>query len=123
EAAPVLIAGDARRLEALPPLGVDAVITSPPYLNGTNYFRNTKIELWFLRSLRTSADLSALRAAAITAGINDVSRGKPTSTDVEVERLVETLGQHAYDARIPKMVGSYFHDMETVLRGVSGHMR
>ena len=26
---------------------IDAVITSPPYLNGTNYFRNTKLELWF----------------------------------------------------------------------------
>ena len=26
----------------------DGVITSPPYLNGTNYFRNTKLELWFM---------------------------------------------------------------------------
>ena len=27
---------------------IGAVITSPPYLNGTNYIRNTKLELWFL---------------------------------------------------------------------------
>jgi hypothetical protein len=25
----------------------DFALTSPPYLNGTNYFRNTKLELWY----------------------------------------------------------------------------
>src|SRR5206468_8035073 len=60
DAIPVLVAGDAKRLEALPGLALDAVVTSPPYLNGRNYFRNSKIELWFLRSIRTANDLGAL---------------------------------------------------------------
>ncbi len=42
---PVFIAGDAKRLGHVPSVNVDAILTSPPYLNGTNYFRNTKIEL------------------------------------------------------------------------------
>jgi hypothetical protein len=51
--APTLITEDARTVGKLPFLGIDAVITSPPYLNGTNYFRNTKIELWFLGYLKS----------------------------------------------------------------------
>ena len=31
---------------------VDVIVTSPPYLNGTNYIRNTKLELWFLGYLK-----------------------------------------------------------------------
>ena len=31
----------------------DGVITSPPYLNGTNYIRNARLELWYLRHLKS----------------------------------------------------------------------
>ena len=40
-----LVTSDARMLGKHLRTPVDAIITSPPYLNGTNYFRNTKIEL------------------------------------------------------------------------------
>jgi tRNA G10 N-methylase Trm11 len=120
---PVLIAGDARRLDALPPLGADAVITSPPYLNGTNYFRNTKIELWFLRSVRSSADLTSFRGLAVTAGINDVVRQKPLSHDAAVQHVVAALEKRAYDRRIPRMVGNYFYDLELCLRAFSRHVK
>jgi hypothetical protein len=120
--APVLLCGDARTIAALPSLDVDAVVTSPPYLNGTNYFRNTKVELWFLRSITSASDLAAFRHQAVTAGINDVAGGKPLSTHPSVARLVATLEREAYDPRIPKMVGSYFYDMECVLRGLTRHL-
>ncbi len=64
---PVLVCEDARKLANIPHLSVDSVITSPPYLNGTNYFRNTKVELWFLRALHDESDLSAFRAKTVTA--------------------------------------------------------
>ena len=54
---PILVCEDARKLANVPHLGVSGVITSPPYLNGTNYFRNTKIELWFLRALHDEVGL------------------------------------------------------------------
>ena len=121
--APVLVSSDARGLQLLPSLGCDAVITSPPYLNGTNYFRNTKVELWFLRSLRSPDDLAAYRFAAVTAGINDVTRRKLGSENPAVQEVVRALSESAYDQRIPQMAASYFWDMEQVLRAVSKHLR
>lgn len=119
---PVLVAGDAKRLEALPSLALDAVVTSPPYLNGTNYFRNSKIELWFLRSIRSGNDLRTLRSLAVTAGINDVTRQKAQSDHPSVRAVVKDLERRSYDARIPRMVSSYFHDMTKVLRGIGHHL-
>ena len=58
----------AKNLDRIPGLAVDAVITSPPYLNGTNYFRNTKVELWFLRCLKNRGDLARFRFGAMTVG-------------------------------------------------------
>jgi len=52
--------------------GWDGVITSPPYLNGTNYIRNARLELWYDRLIASKADLRRLRDGVITSGINDV---------------------------------------------------
>lgn len=118
-----LVTGNARDLEKLPPLGIEAVITSPPYLNGTNYFRNTKVELWFLRCLRTADDLSSFRIKAITAGINDVTVGKAIRFDSpNLKSLVQRLEDVAYDARIPRMVATYFSDMQQVLSAIKKHL-
>ena len=120
---PLLIAGDAKRLDRIAPLGVDAIVTSPPYLNGTNYYRNTKVELWFLRSLLSGRDLAALRRQTVTAGINDVTVEKAASSLGEsVEELVLKLQASAYDRRIPQMVASYFADMGQVFRGLLHHV-
>ncbi len=119
---PLLVNEDARGLELLPPLDVEAVVTSPPYLNGTNYFRNTKIELWFLRCIRDSADLQRFRAKAITAGINDVNGHKSLSVHPDVEKIVRKIEARAYDPRIPRMVGAYFHDLEKVIFGLQKHL-
>ena len=89
---PVLISEDARHIATLPFLNIDTVITSPPYVNGTNYFRNTKVELWFLRCLENQNDLRHYRSRAITAGINDVTVGKSSlSPDPAVEASCYSL--------------------------------
>lgn len=120
---PLLVAEDARDLRKLPALDVDAVVTSPPYLNGTNYFRNTKVELWFLRALRSRQDLSDFRSLTVTAGINDVSsRRQLLDTSGSVGALVNRLAENAYDPRIPRMVQSYFQDMSNVFDGVLPHL-
>ena len=120
--APLLVAADAKRLGRVADLGVDAIVTSPPYLNGTNYYRNTKIELWFLRALRSGRDLADFRRRTIAAGINDVTAGRnsrPVSEDVET--VVRTLQERAYDRRIPQMVLNYFADMQQVFDGLIRH--
>lgn len=122
---PVLVCENARNLHLVPDLDLDAVITSPPYLNGTNYFRNAKIELWFLRCLNSNQDLSAYRYRAITAGINDVTVGKTNSNGchAKVQAIVEELAANAYDPRIPRMVATYFSEMAAVFRGLRTHLR
>lgn len=120
---PVLISEDARHIATLPFLNIDTVITSPPYVNGTNYFRNTKVELWFLRCLENQNDLRHYRSRAITAGINDVTVGKSSlSPDPAVEAVVTALEKNAYDSRIPRMIASYFAELSQVFTGISKHM-
>lgn len=116
---PSLITEDARNINKLPFLGIDAVITSPPYLNGTNYFRNTKIELWFLGYLKSDSDLSKFRKLAVTAGINDVSQTrKKEVNNKQLDDLLKTIEKTAYDKRIPKMIHDYFADMQTIFYGL-----
>ncbi|MDO8734123.1 MAG: hypothetical protein Q7K21_03075, partial [Elusimicrobiota bacterium] len=69
---PELILSNAKNIGRINDLKIGAIITSPPYLNGTNYFRNTKLELWFLRYLQYANDLRFFRDQALTSGINDV---------------------------------------------------
>lgn len=94
----------------------DLVVTSPPYLNGTNYCRNSKLELLALGFISSEAQLEDLRSASVTAGINNVSKRlrEPTSFS-SVEAVVQELESVTYDRRIPQMVRAYFSDMGAVL--------
>ncbi len=121
---PFLISENSKHLSKLNNIGIDAVVTSPPYLNGTNYFRNTKIELWFLRCLLSGNDLSSFRFKAVTAGINDVTAQKliEHSNHAELATLIEELEADAYDKRIPQMVANYFADMKTIFGSIKTHL-
>lgn len=103
---------------------VDLIVTSPPYLNGTNYCRNTKLELLLLGLIDSEEGLSQLRTRSLTAGINNVSRriGEPTTLDF-VEPVAAALDQVAYDSRIPTMVRAYFSDMHRVFAELLGVTR
>lgn len=117
---PTLLGTNAKDLLTAAPFGAEGVITSPPYLNGTNYIRNTKLELWFLRALRSGEDLRTFRDQVITSGINDVVAGTGAGEmHPSVARVVQEVRANAYDVRIPKMVAGYFTDMALVLRGLA----
>jgi DNA modification methylase len=123
-----LLTEDVRSLSTIPSIKADLIITSPPYLNGTNYFRNTKVELWFLRVLNTSNDLARLRDQTITAGINDVRgvRGRSHPPDDLPECMadcVEQLEDCAYDRRIPLMVRWYAFDLEQAIKAAMSHTK
>lgn len=121
--APVFLCEDARNLDTLPKTDFDLVITSPPYLNGTNYFRNTKIELWFLRCIQSKSDLAGFRYKAVTSGINDVTVGKTNiPAPLVAQEVVKILEGSAYDSRIPRMVAGYFADMETIFKRLRKHL-
>lgn len=117
------VVDDARQL---PPLyvPVDLVVTSPPYLNGTNYCRNTKLELLALGLVAGESELADLRLGSIAAGINNISRRR-SSPDVipSVEVVATALDEVAYDSRIPSMVRMYFSDMLRVFDAVRSASR
>ena len=115
-----LLSANAKELEGMAEYQADGVITSPPYLNGTNYFRNTKLELWYSRFLAEKNSLRNFRNQAITSGINDVSNTKgKIFVNEKVGTVVRNLESNAYDMRIPRMVAGYFEDMKAVLSGLT----
>lgn len=121
---PVLLLENAKNLDRIPALSIDAVITSPPYLNGTNYFRNTKVELWFLRCLKERKDLARFRLGSMTVGINDVTVGKPIGDmPPAAAPVLKALEASAYDIRIPRMVACFASEMHAMLRALAGHTR
>lgn len=117
-----LLSSSVHDLNRVPAAHSDALITSPPYLNGTNYFRNTKLELWFIRALRTPGDIRSFRNRAITAGINDVLGQDSEAVHPDVEAIVGRLRETAYDTRIPRMVDGYFGDMRRAFIALRKHL-
>lgn len=105
---------------------ISAVITSPPYLNGTNYFRNTKLELWFLGFLKENSDLRYFRNEALTSGINDVVCTSKDDAIIKkselLKKTIEDLQKNAYDKRIPLMALAYFSEMETLFVGLKAKL-
>lgn len=103
---------------------VDAVITSPPYLNGTNYSRNTKLELKLLDCINNENDLSFFHSKGIVAGINNVSAATTEGNILdEVLPYYDALVPVAYDKRIPTMVSEYFNDMQKAIKQLSKSIR
>lgn len=102
----------------------DCVFTSPPYLNGTNYIRNTKLELKLNDFVASEKDLPKFHSKGIIAGINNVSKRSGERPIIpEIEHLVVKLIETAYDDRIPKMVAGYFYDMNQVIEKLKISMK
>lgn len=98
----------------------DVVITSPPYLNGTNYIRNTKLELKLLDFVDQERDLAKLHKKGIVAGINNVSVDGRMYVPVDaVKSIIKELDEVSYDSRIQKMIIAYFNDMDDVFSTLS----
>lgn len=95
-------------------------ITSPPYLNGTNYDRNTKLEMGFLDLIKNDADLKELRTQMVTAGINSTHTRNQSSEKIDfLQELISEVEKKAYDRRIPIMIKNYFNDMLLALQNIN----
>ncbi len=100
------------------------ILTSPPYVNGTNYIRNTKLELWFLSFIRSEAELSELNKKSIVCGINNVRKSRqPASRFDFVERVASKLDEVSPDRRIPALIRGYCSDMSEVLSNCRAYLR
>lgn len=102
---------------------IDICVTSPPYLNGTNYARNTKLELWILDFIAEESDLVELHRAGISAGINSAGRDESRPPDRQLARVIGDLNRDTYDKRIPRMVAGYFRDMAATFESIRDCLR
>ena len=97
--------GDARDLQ-IADESVDAVITSPPYINAIDYMRMSKFTLIFLGSrLR---DLRAIRATSVGTKVGLAEGRLPVALGSMVEKSVA-------DPKRRPMLRRYIHDLHTIL--------
>lgn len=118
------VSSDCRKLPKSVHGSAALALTSPPYVNGTNYFRNTKLELWFLGIIESEDDLGQFTRASIAAGINNVSGDRVVAHQFEeVEVVASALDACSPDRRIPKLIRLYFSDMREMFDGVRDVLR
>jgi hypothetical protein len=118
------VASDCRTLPATYRSRFDLAVTSPPYLNGTNYIRNTKLELVLLGFIRAESQLGSLRDAGVRGGITQAATSRGiTHRIASVETIAERLDACAPDKRIPHMVRAYFSDMREVMGSVHASLK
>lgn len=115
----IQVAADCRDLPEERYESFELALTSPPYLNGTNYVRNTKLELFLLGYVTSEAGLAPLRHAGVTGGITQAATSRPIRHRLpNVEEVAVRLDAAARDQRIPHLVRAYFSDMLDALRAV-----
>lgn len=120
---------------ALPPNGVDAVITSPPYPNEKDYTRTTRLESVLLGFIKDRAALRALKQGLVRSNTRNVYQGddddrfvaqhpeiQRIAADIERRRL--ELGKTSgFERTYPRVAKLYFGgmarhlaDLRTILR-------
>ena len=97
----------------------DLIIFSPPYPNSFDYTDIYNVELWVLGYLKSSQDNLSLRRDTLRShvqihGAYEKPRHQSGCLDDTLAALYQQSEQ-LWDKSIPLMVGSYFHDIETVL--------
>ena len=103
---------------------VELILTSPPYLNGTSYIRNTKLELWLMGFISSERELVALNKTCMVCGINNVVKNRPAEYRFDyVETIAAELDNVSPDLRIPALVRGYCSDMYPILQNCARYMR
>jgi hypothetical protein len=103
--------GDARRLRGVVSSSVDAVVTSPPYLNAIDYLRAHRLALVWLG--HRVGDLRTIRAQSIGA-----ERGPDTGSEAPavLDRVASSLGSlDRLPRRIRRMIDRYVLDLLAVM--------
>ena len=100
---------------------VSHVVTSPPYLNAQDYFRNFKLELYVMEGLLPyEVDKIAENFVGTERGLRKAS---PTGENVEVHQYLRGLDAsigavETKDKRLGLMMYRYFSDMQKVFSNI-----
>lgn len=103
--------GDARDLGVIEDKSIDAVITSPPYLNAIDYIRGHRLSLVWLG--HQVGDLRMIRSDSIGAE----RAPDPKDLNSMARELVPALGeQDALPPKMGRMIDRYVNDLFRVMR-------
>lgn len=103
---------------------VDAIITSPPYLNRNNYFSQQKIELSLLDLISSTDEYNKLVKQSFCSHVEAELPQKPVSRVPEVNKIIEAVTQRkSNNAKIPHMIAGYFDDIDAFFAKVQEFVR
>ena len=110
-----IIMGDVVDGNAMDGVSPDCVVTSPPYLNAQDYFRNSKLELYVLEGL-LPYNVGDLKAQFVGTERGKVADGLKESDWRFVRWSIEDFGSlETSHGRLAAVVAKYFRDMRIVL--------
>jgi tRNA G10 N-methylase Trm11 len=110
-----VICGDGRST-GLRDACIDAVITSPPYLNRNNYIAQQKAELSLLGMLNSYGDYRNLVKRTFRSHVESDLGREPITRFREVRKILEAINlSDNNNPKIPHMIAGYFEDLDATL--------
>lgn len=110
-----VICADAKST-GLPDSYVDAVITSPPYLNRNNYIAQQKADISLLGMVKSYKDYRDLVRRTFRSHVESDLGQEPVTKFPEVRKIVEALTlSDNNNPKIPHMIAGYFEDLDATL--------
>lgn len=106
--------GDCRRLEFVDDRSLDAVITSPPYLNALDYLRGHRLSLVWLGY--TVSQIRKLRS-------DSVGSERGAETDVDLERYITSVDGSVLPARQRGWVARFVNDSQGLVAEIKRVLR
>jgi site-specific DNA-methyltransferase (cytosine-N4-specific) len=102
---------------------VDAVITSPPYLNRYDYSRSYALELCLL-NVKSHQDMVAVRHGLLRSHIESRAHDNKKINLPALEEILAQLHQKELNNdRVPIMVQGYFEDMNAVIKNITTYLK
>lgn len=102
---------------------IDAVITSPPYLNRYDYTRSYALELCLL-SIKNHHEMVSLRHSLLRSHIESRNHENKEVDLPALDEIVAQLSQKELNNnRVPIMVKGYFEDMNLVIQNLATYLK
>ena len=118
-----VICGDARNLP-ISSSSIDAVITSPPYLNRNVYLAQQKAEMSFLHMVKSYEEYRSLVHRTFRSHVEADFDLQPSSKFPEVHKILDAMSlTENNNPKIPHMIAGYFEDMDATLSELSRVMK
>ena len=118
-----VICGDARNMPICSS-SIDAVITSPPYLNRNVYLAQQKAEMSFLNIVESYDEYRSLVRGTFRSHVEAEFDLQPLSKFPEVRKILDAISlTENNNPKIPHMIAGYFEDMDATLSELSRVMK